>query len=248
MIEKRSLKIVFIKILVATHKLYTMPNEDIYLPIHVGREGKENLGYQGDNTGQNISTKNDNYSELTALYWAWKNLDADYVGLCHYRRYFTSKGRIRQKIYKNEKFKLILSKDEIERAFKEYEIIVPKEYYLGGDTVWAHYNKFHNIEDLENVKKIIKNKYPEYMSEFEEVMSKKEIYAYNMFITDKKSFNDYCEWMFNILFELEANTDITSYDSYQKRIYGFISERLFNVWLLKHKLKKKTVNVINMEL
>ena len=77
-----------IKILVATHKKYWMPEDDVYLPIHVGREGKADLGYVGDNTGDNISEKNANYCELTGLYWAWKNLKCDYIGLCHYRRYF----------------------------------------------------------------------------------------------------------------------------------------------------------------
>ncbi|MBQ7883295.1 MAG: DUF4422 domain-containing protein [Phascolarctobacterium sp.] len=77
-----------IKILVATHKKYWMPEDEVYLPLHVGRDGKEDLGYMGDNTGDNISDKNASYCELTGLYWAWKNLDCEYIGLCHYRRYF----------------------------------------------------------------------------------------------------------------------------------------------------------------
>lgn len=237
-----------IKILVATHKLYTMPNESIYLPIHVGREGKEDIGYQGDNTGQNISYKNENYCELTALYWAWKNLDVEYIGLCHYRRYFTNKSKIVRYLYKDNNSKLILSKGEIEKALKNNEIIVGKEVALGGETVWSHYNKFHNIKDLEEIKRIIKNKYPEYVDEFEEVMLRKKIHAFNMFIMDKNHFDNYCHWLFDILFELEAMIDISTYDNYQKRIFGFISERLFNVWLLKQNLKKKTMDVINLEL
>ena len=80
-----------IKIIVATHKKYQMPTEEIYIPIHVGAEGKEKLEYVPDNTGENISVKNPYYCELTGLYWAWKNLDAEYIGLVHYRRYFTQK-------------------------------------------------------------------------------------------------------------------------------------------------------------
>ena len=80
-----------IKILVATHKQYWMPEDSVYLPIHVGRKDKSDIGYIGDHTGDNISSKNANYCELTGLYWAWKNLDADYIGLVHYRRYFTRK-------------------------------------------------------------------------------------------------------------------------------------------------------------
>ena len=62
-----------IKIIVATHKKYKMPNDAMYLPVQVGAEGKETLGYVRDNEGENISHKNPNYCELTGLYWAWKN-------------------------------------------------------------------------------------------------------------------------------------------------------------------------------
>lgn len=80
-----------IKIIVATHKLYWMPNDNVYLPLHVGRvmEGAVDLGYLGDNTGDNISGKNKDYCELTGIYWAWKNIAADYIGISHYRRQFT---------------------------------------------------------------------------------------------------------------------------------------------------------------
>ena len=78
-----------IKIIVATHKEYNMPSDDIYLPVQVGAEGKKDLGYQKDNIGNNISKKNPFFCELTGLYWAWKNLKADYIGLAHYRRHFS---------------------------------------------------------------------------------------------------------------------------------------------------------------
>ena len=77
-----------IKILVAAHKKYWMPDDSVFLPIQVGAALHLALGYVPDNTGDNISAKNPNYCELTALYWAWKNLDCEYIGLCHYRRYF----------------------------------------------------------------------------------------------------------------------------------------------------------------
>ena len=77
-----------IKIIVAAHKKYRMPADDIYLPLHVGAEGKESIGYQGDNIGENISNLNPYFCELTGMYWMWKNLKADYLGLAHYRRHF----------------------------------------------------------------------------------------------------------------------------------------------------------------
>ena len=80
-----------IKILVAVHKNYRMPDDPMYLPVFVGKEihPTVNHTFQGDNTGDNISKKNPHYNELTALYWGWKNLDVDALGLVHYRRYLT---------------------------------------------------------------------------------------------------------------------------------------------------------------
>ena len=82
-----------VTVVVATHKPYAMPADPLYLPLHVGAEGKESIGFAGDNTGDHISAKNPQFCELTGLYWAWKNVDADYIGLAHYRRHFRGKGR-----------------------------------------------------------------------------------------------------------------------------------------------------------
>ena len=66
-----------IKIIVAAHKKYQMPNDKMYIPVQVGTEGKEKIErYQPDNVGENISKKNPYFCELTGLYWAWKNMDA----------------------------------------------------------------------------------------------------------------------------------------------------------------------------
>ena len=81
-----------VKIIVATHKNFNEPRDkELYMPVHVGAEGKDDLGYQKDNVGENVSTLNPYFCELTGIYWAWKNLDVDYLGLVHYRRFFTKR-------------------------------------------------------------------------------------------------------------------------------------------------------------
>ncbi|MGT0131144.1 DUF4422 domain-containing protein, partial [Streptococcus pneumoniae] len=111
-----------IKILVATHKKYKIPSDtSLYLPIHVGCEGKKKIGFQGDNSGENISNLNPYYCELTGLFWAWKNLDYDYLGLVHYRRYFTS----RRQSYREDlnMDSIILSKSEVEKMMLDYDVV-----------------------------------------------------------------------------------------------------------------------------
>lgn len=115
-----------VKIIVATHKKYEMPQDAMYLPLHVGAEGKTDqngnpldLGYQKDNTGENISNKNAAYCELTGLYWAWKNLDTDYTGLAHYRRHFGKKTKT--------PFEGVLTYNELCPMLGKYKIFVPKK-------------------------------------------------------------------------------------------------------------------------
>lgn len=79
-------------VVVATHKPYRMPKDPMYMPLFVGKALRKDVdfGFMGDNTGDNISSRNSWYSELTGLYWLWKNVDVPYLGLVHYRRHFAT--------------------------------------------------------------------------------------------------------------------------------------------------------------
>lgn len=229
-----------VKILVATHKPYWMPSDSVYMPIHVGREGKTDIGFTGDNTGDNISTKNPYFCELTGLYWAWKNLNCEYIGLCHYRRYFSTG--------KGEKKERIMSRFDYERLLSMYDVVVPakRNYYI--ETVRSQYEHAHNKRDLDEVQQIVHEKYPMYDRAFETVMKRKRLHILNMFAMKKELFNQYCEWLFDILFTLEKRIDISDYTPYEARIFGFLSERLFNVWLEYHStLAVKEVPVVFLE-
>ena len=222
-----------------------MPNDDVYIPLHVGREGKADLGYIGDNTGDNISAKNANYCELTGLYWAWKNLKCDYIGLCHYRRYFAGKN-----IHTNnaeKKKAVILHRKDYEKLLQEYDIILPvkRNYYI--ETVRSQYEHAHNKSDLDEAERIVAVLYPEYSEAFAKVMKRTKLHILNMFVMKTTLFDEYCSWLFSILFELEKRIDISSYNQYKARVFGFISERLFNVWLEKQQLKVKEVPVVFLE-
>lgn len=233
-----------IKILVATHKAYWMPEDDVYLPLHVGSEGKQDLGFVGDNTGDNISEKNPNFCELTGLYWAWKNLQCDYIGLCHYRRYFCA-GSHGNDV--ESKHKAILHRADYEKLLQQYDVILPKKrnYYI--ETVRSQYEHAHNKGNLDEVEHIIVEKCPEYSEAFTKVMNRTKLHILNMFAMKKELFDEYCAWLFDILFELEKRIDISQYNQYEARVFGFLSERLFNVWLEKNRLKIYEAEVMNLE-
>lgn len=210
--------------MVVTHKEAPMPvDKRLYVPTLVGKN-KDKLIYDvcyRDDQGQNIAEKNPNYCELTALYWAWKNLDADYIGLVHYRRLFM--GEINTKE--------IVNQEELDRLLDSVDVLLPRKrnYYI--ENTWSHYKNNHNISDLIELRNIIEEKFPGDIPSFDKVMKNVKSHRFNMLIMKKDKFDAYSKWLFELLFELEKRIDISNYDAYQSRIYGFLSERLLDVWL-----------------
>ncbi len=218
-----------ISIYVATHKKAKFPEDKIYVPIRVGAAlNKDDFGFVRDDTKENISKKNKSFCELTAAYWIWKNDKSDIVGLVHYRRYFFKRK-------KKMSLENILDKNEIENILDDYDIIVPNRTFIIKHNAKNSWYKTHMPKDYDLVREIILEKYPDYLDSFDRFSRKKSLYICNMFISKKEIFNAYYSWLFDILFELEKRTDINNYDDYNKRLFGFMSERLFNVWLLNHK-------------
>ena len=78
-------------------------------------------------------------------------------------------------------------------------------------------------------------------------MNGTKLHLFNMFVMKREDFDRYMKWLFDILFELEKRIDISNYDSYQKRVFGFLSERLWNIWLDQEKLSTYELKVINIE-
>ena len=218
-----------IKVIIATHKNYRMPADDLYVPLHVGAEvNPVDLGYLKDNTGDNISDRNPSFCELTGLYWAWKNLDADYLGLAHYRRHFMLKKK------STDPFENVLTLRQCRKVLQRYRIIVPRKrnYYI--ESLYSHYAHTHYAEHLDVTRTIIESKCPGFLGSFDRVMARKWGFMFNMMIMERQLVDDYCSWLFDILFELEERIGGMAAEDlgfYQGRFYGRVSELLFNVWL-----------------
>lgn len=218
-----------------------MPQDSIYLPIRVGCAlGVDDYGYQRDDEGENISNKNPFYSELTAMYWAWKNLKTDYVGLVHYRRHFclTKKSQW--------KFANILTGGEATYLCSRYDVVLPKrrQYYI--ESLASHYKHTHDIEHLELTREIIRIKYPEYLDKFDKIMKRSYAHMFNMCIMKKELFDQYCTWLFDILFDLEKEIDTNNLSPFDARLFGRVSELVFDVWIEQNLIKYKEIRYVHM--
>ena len=253
-------------------------SKELFFPVQAGAAlSSQDLGIAKDNDGTHISEKNPYYSELTALYWAWKNTSSDYVGLMHYRQFFSNdrplgfeakniarhvqnfvKNRVfrttpyysRQRVYYIPSFSHAegLARDfraYLDQNIDKYDVFVPRKIYLYGVNVRQHYALYHNNDDLDVFERILKERHPELGQAHDEVMTGNWMYTYNMFITNRQIFDEYCAVLFDILFEMEKVIDIKAKTDYQKRIFGFISERFLNIYLRDLERKGKRLKELS---
>lgn len=233
-----------IKLYILTHKKFDYEKNEIYEPLLNGSALlKEDFGYTRDDSGDNISKLNPYYAELTGQYWAWKNSKCEIIGFCHYRRYFV----------KNIFFKKLEKKD-IEKILTNYDIIMPQKRYFDKTNIEEIESSrlkegyCQTAKDYDKLREIIKEESPEYLDSFNEVLNEKECYWFNMFICKKEIADDYFKWMFTILERFRNETDFSKYDDNNKRVLGYLSERLINVYIKKHKLKIKEQYLIHTQL
>lgn len=219
-----------IKLVIAAHKPFIAPADKIYLPLQVGAAKRESMGFAGDHTGENISEKNETFCELTGLYWAWKNLkDVDAIGLCHYRRLFKApQGRIAAMLGKID---CILPR--------------PRNYFI--ETTYSQYAHAHHAIDLDMTREIIAERHTDYLAAFDATMKSTKGHRFNMLIMKRPILDRYCEWLFDILFELERRLDVSSYSPYDRRVFGFVGERLLDVWIRANKIPYLELPVLHTE-
>ncbi|MCQ2142559.1 MAG: DUF4422 domain-containing protein [Bacteroidales bacterium] len=241
------------KVLVCCHKADIFEKSDPYFPIHVGKANSDKeLGIQGDNDGENISEKNESYCELTGMYWAWKNLQtADIVGLCHYRRYFDFHKQTKQWMAHTACSTASFGAmdrsipSDILLAVSKGKVVVPK-FTNCQLNMMADYCCSHISDDFMTLQDVIIETQPENVKQafFKANYCTHSRPSYNMFIMKRADFDDYCSWLFSILEEVEKRVDITHYSALQKRIFGYMSERLMNVWLIANNKEIITKPVI----
>ena len=238
-----------IKIFVVCHKpAYVLDNKLLY-PIQVGAALAEEHfpGMLADDDGDHISGKNPMYCELTAQYWAWKNCDAEYYGFFHYRRYlafhevfpvnesgYLQVGRsvcpyLELDDIREDLSRYGLQEDKMETEIRKYDLITVLRERINV-SVYKQFCQFHDAKPLDDVIHIMKEKYPEYRNAAETYMNSKDIYYMNMFIMKKSLYCQYASWLFDILETYEKNDDFPKSEQEQKRLMGYLAERLFGIF------------------
>lgn len=214
-----------IALYIVTHDAFPANMPPCGIPIQAGAViSPKRVCSLCDNTGDNISAKNREYCELTVLYWIWKNDTHPIVGLNHYRRLFK------------------VNADKIPGILTGYDLIVPKAYFFRY-SLEKEYSLLHYKKDLDVLLKILHEKHPDWDKTVTSVFCNNQLIPYNMFIARKELINDYCEWLFPILFDLETRLNLSDYSDYQKRVFGFLAERLFTLYVRVLNLKTYSCDV-----
>lgn len=220
-----------IKIMVAQHKAALVYSSDVYTPIQVGKSiTNTSLGILSDDRGDNISHLNPYFCELTAQYWAWKNIsNVDYIGLCHYRRYF------------KEEF----TNSNVDELMAGCDIVLARRIILKTN-ILAWYSTGLTPEDI-----VVFHLYMSRLNE-DDVDTYLKFYTQqnwinpaNMFVCSKSLFDDFCSWQFRILGDLFSIIPKSPY-SREQRLMGYFGESLLPFYAYKKGLKIKEMPIVSM--
>lgn len=249
-----------LKLFSAFHKPFVIPKASYVQPVHAGKAlSTVELGIKGDDNGDNISHLNYSFCELTVMYWVWKNADRsqfDYWGLMHYRRYFTNgdflSNFFKKKVYKYQVDQKALDDVVNDRLYKSLlkdlqanDIILMKPIKGGELSIEANYKDKHIAEHWDAMVNVLQTKYPEYKKSLDYFQQSSMSY-FNMMVAGWKVWDEYLSWLFSILFEVEKRIGKID-DAYQARVYGFLSERMINLFVYHNALKVAYYPVASFE-
>lgn len=226
-----------IRLFVCCHQPVRVPEHPLLVPLQVGAALAEERfpAFLQDDIGKNISAKNRSYCELTAQYWAWKNVEADYSGFFHYRRYLYPDVKAKRPYrIEREPTPALLDKlgyNKFADLIRQYDLILPKgeNMYIPVREHYAHAS-FHHGRDLTLAEQIVLNQCPEMEKVVEEYLSGTACYFGNIYIMKRQVFQDYCTWLFSILEEFDRRVDASGYSVPEQRVDGYLAERLLGIY------------------
>ncbi len=247
-INKMSKKL---KIFVCTYNQPVWFDKDPFVPMQVGRScsSMKFENYVGDDTGDNISYKNKYYSEQTGVYWVWKNMKdnhPDYVGFCHYRKLplLFDSDRTELRMSHDEYLeKSGISENSILKLLKKSDVVCIKPFFYFNRSLEEFYREIHISEDYDLLSDAIRRIKPDYYPAFSYIMTQKPsgFFPYNIYIMKWERFCEYCSFIFPVFEQIEKLIDYTKHNGYQSRVFGYMTERLLTVFIVKNDLSVSPV-------
>lgn len=260
------------KIYVSMHKPSYVPENKFLVPIQVGSQlaAEEIPNVLHDNVGENISSKNKRYCELTAQYWAWKHdKDSDYLGFWHYRRYMafdTGKAKDstiwgvipRDKITEEQLKEFAITERDMSEVIDGADLIIPESWRvidtvnldktgkLKNISLYEHWNQHLEKSDIDTLISVISEKYPKYTRALFEVLYSDTAPFYNMFIMKRELFQEYNEFCFGVLEEIEKQVDHEKYSVELYRTLGHIGERLVAIFAKYLEISRKEITILKL--
>lgn len=187
-----------------------------------------------DDTGENISEKNGNYCELTALYWIWKNrLFTDtgnynafqYFGLAHYRRF------------------LRLDDDDWKRlAANDVDVVLPYPLPYEPD-IQAHHRMYLQEADWQAALRALREVKPEYAKAFPRILQQRYFFNCNVILAKRKILAEYCAFLFPIL-ERTEQLSIPRGEERSDRYLGYLAESLETLYFMEN---AKALNIVHTD-
>ena len=238
------------RIYVATHARGPTPRGDLLRVIQVGgNHFPTRLGIQTDSSGVNISSLNPFFCELTATFWAWKNdLESDYIGLFHYRRYLSLAAGLSETVETGEGTDVLGSPSRIERKLNlsqkgfydapwktpSLKAAVPSKRDLrkdGFSSLRDQYENLHIREDLQIALEVFTSLYGSQAENFERHLDQPFLYTGNRFVFRRDVFETYASWLFPFLLELHDVLDYSTRSTKEMRAIGFLAERFTSFFI-----------------
>ena len=241
-----------IKMFISCHKddVHIPHGNGLLYPVQVGAAlaGSYFPTMLHDDDGDSISSKNPSYCELTGQYWVWKNVRADYYGFLHYRRYLNFSGTELPIVHEPFVFGEVVqpanrgaclreigfNEKTMRQVIGRYDFIAPVPVTSPeNETVYEQYvgSVGHHKEDIDAVRDIVADGFPEFTQAFDRYMGSRKIVCCNMFVANHAIFQEYCAWLFSILGEFERTRDTSGYDEVERRVVGYLAERLCGVYV-----------------
>ena len=176
-----------------------------------------------DNEGDSISDRNPQFCELTALYWIWKHVQSDIIGLEHWRRRFILRDNWLDKMINND-----------------IDVILPVPLCVM-PSLKDNYKNRHVPEVWDKGMEVLKELHPEDYENASLFFRENNLYSpCNMIVAKRDVFSEYCEWLFPMLLRINDEVGVLD-DKYQNRYPGFLAERYLNYFFEKNRDRFKIV-------